>query len=146
MIARACAKHADATIPALTFAASGTAGGNTFVDWMPDEPDTAVAFMTGQPQPQLTKAATDLPMVQAIVRARKASDAEALAQQVYAEFTCLPRCVLDEGGPDEAHLIGCTAIQSGPVSMGRDPKDRAEFSLNFALRVHAPTTYRPGGS
>lgn len=146
MISAALARHLDAQITGLSYAAPGSTGGNVYADWMPDEPDRAVAVMTGQPLPQLTRQATDLPQMQVLVRDRKSRDGEALARAVYSALTCMRRATLAAGTDDEVLVLGCTAAQSGPVSIGRDAVDRHEWSINFSLRVHAPTTHRPGGS
>lgn len=145
MIARAVAKLLDAQIAGLTFTSDGQSGGNIFVGWMPDSPDRCVAVMPGAPLPQLSKLPTDIPTVQLIVRDGVGQYAAAhdLAEACRSAVDCLPAQVLDPAGPDEVVIIGATADQSGPIDMGRDQKDRPEFSVNTTWRTHNPSTHRP---
>lgn len=144
MLAYAVAKYLGAQVGTLAFtASSGT--GNVFVDYMPASPDAAV-MVSGQPGlPQLSKLPTDLPGLQVIVRGapHAATTAHAVARAIYSALTCLDGVTLDDNGAHEVYVIGCTASQSEPVPMGRDANERPEYSLNFQLRVHAPTTHRP---
>jgi len=144
MLSKAIAKHAPTVVDELTFNET-TSGGNVFLEWMPDTPDTAVAVMTQPGLPQLSKRPVDLPGVQFLVRGEREADpadSHALATELYAAFNCLDGVALDEGGNDEVWVAGCTALQSGPTYLGRDSNDRPEWSLNLTLRVHAPTTHR----
>lgn len=145
MIAVAVAKRLDLVFTDLTYAAIGTTGGNVFVDWMPNTPDIAVAVMTLAGRPQLSKLPHDLPGIQIIVRGEpsKSLAAFAMAAAVYGELQCLDLTTLDSGGAHEVFVIGCTADQSGPVSIGRDELQRPEYSLNFSLVTSSPTTHRP---
>lgn len=145
MLATAVAKLLDAQVVGLTFAATGQVGGNVFVGWMPDAPDRCVAVMPGAPLPQLSKLPTDQPTIQLIVRdaVGKYRAAHDLAEACRSAIDCLPAQVLADGTPDEVQIIGATADQSGPIDMGRDQKDRPEFSVNTTWRVHQPTTHRP---
>lgn len=144
MLSYAVAAYLDANVASLTFAPAGGAG-NVFVEWMPPSPNVAV-MVAGQPGlPQLSRLATDLPGLQVIVRADPYSveAGHALARAVYSALTCLDGVTLDEGGPHEVYVIGCTATQSEPAPIGRDELQRPEWSLNFQLRTHAPTAHRP---
>lgn len=145
MIAAAIALHLaggdDPLIDGLTFDLD--AASNTFIEYMPDAPDVAVAVMSSGALPQLSKAATDLPTVQVIVRHRDPVAGYTLARAIYDALACLPFGTLAEGSEHEVLVIGCTPAQSGPISIGRDDNQRHEWSLNFQLRVHAPTTHRP---
>ncbi len=144
MLSKAIAKHAATVVDALTFNET-TAGGNVFIEWMPEAPDTAVAVMTQPGQPQLSKRPVDLPGVQFLVRGERKADPDdsyELASALYGAFNCLDGVTLDDGGPDEIYVIGCTALQSGPTYLGRDSNDRPEWSLNHSLRTYSPTTHR----
>lgn len=143
MIAAAMAIEADLTIPQLTYRPTST-GGNVFLDWMPDDPNVAVAFMTQPGRPQLGKGAHDFPDVQALVRGAPydAEGAHALAQAICDAFHCRPASTWAAGTDHEVWVIGCTAAQSSPVPIGRDARERPEYSLNFRLTVHQPTTHR----
>lgn len=144
MLVRAVAKLLDAQITGLTFA-DGQAAGNVFVGWMPDSPDRCVAVMAGSPLPQLSKLPVDIPTVQLIVRdgSGKYGAAHDLAEACRSALDCLPAQILDPGGADQTQIVGATADQSGPIDMGRDTKDRPEFSVNTTWRTHHPTTHRP---
>jgi hypothetical protein len=144
MLATAIAKRLAVVVDDLVYS-EDEPGGNLFVAHMPAAPDVAVMVMpTGGPA-QLTKAATDTPTVQLMARGAP-TDARtpyALLRQAYDALTCLDLVTLDEGGPDEVHVITCTAMQSDPVPIGRDENDRPEFSQNYQFRTHAPTAHRP---
>lgn len=144
MLARAIAKHLATVVDGLTFDADD-GGGSLFVNWMPSEPDVCVAVMPSGGLAQPTKAPTDLPTVQVLVRGDAADPDQGypMARSIYAALTCLDGTVLDENGDDEVLVIGCTAVQSDPIPLGRDDNDRPEWSLNFQARTREPTTFRP---
>ncbi len=145
MLAAAIARLLDAEVTGLTFAAPGATGGNVFVGWMPDSPDRAVAVMPGAPLPQTSKLPSDIPTMQLIVRdgVGQFGAAHELAESCRSALDCLPAQTLAAGTDDEVYVIGSTADQSGPVAMGRDVKDRPEFSLNFT--IERPKTEEPVG-
>lgn len=140
MIAAAVAKILDDSIESLTFRPNG-AGGNVFVDWMPDQPDIAVAVMTRPGSPNLTKLPGETVGVQVLVRHTSTRAADDLADLIFDALACAPAQVLDDGGPDEVQVIGVTPGSHSPI--GRDVKERPEWSLNFTLRIHNPTSHRP---
>ena len=79
-----------------------------------------------------------------IVRSQRGAEGGyALARSIYDALHCLDGVTLDGGGPDEVHVIGCTAQQSDPIPLGPDALERPEWSLNFQLRTHSPTPHRP---
>lgn len=144
MIAVAVAKHIDANVTGVT--RSTTAGaGNLFLGRMPDQPDEAVAVMPQPGRPQYDRSPTDLPNVQVIVRGAKRTPMSGYerARAIYDALNCLDGVTLDPGGDDEVFLIGCTAQQSDPIPLGPDALERPEWSINFALTTHQPTTHRP---
>lgn len=143
MIAVAIAKHIDANVSGIT--RSNTAGGNLFLGRMPDKPDEAVAVMPQPGLPQLDRSPTDLPTVQVLVRGAKRTPMSGYerARAIYDALNCLDGVLLDEGGDDEVFVIGCTAVQSDPIPLGPDATERPEWSLNFQLITHQPTTHRP---
>lgn len=143
MLAAAIAKHLAAEVDGLTFDASG-AGGNVFVSSMPSTPDVAVAIMPTGGQPNLTRDPHDRPTIQVLVRGPRFDSRPAwqLASAIYSQLACLRYVTLDDGGPDEIYLVGCTALQSAPVGIGQDPNQRHEYSLNFVCDTVAPTDHR----
>lgn len=144
MLATAIARHLAATVFGLTFNPAGP-GGNVFVAHMPPAPDVAVAVMPTGGGWQPDRTGHDIPTVQLLVRAARHDIRTGfeLAGACYGELTGLGPAALDPGGPDEVFLIGATALQSGPVSLGPDGNDRPEWSLNFRCHIHAPTAHRP---
>ncbi len=143
MLALAVARYLDQFgIVALNEA---TVGGNVFVGHMPDSPDLALMLMPTGGASQLTRRPTDLPTLQTLARGPKHDPLPAIGlwQQVYDALTCLDGVLLDPGGPDEVWVVGCTAIQSGPIPMGQDEANRHEFSGNYQFRTRAPTAHRP---
>lgn len=143
MIAVAVARHLAATVDGLTMDETlGT--GNVFIDWMPSTPDVAAAVMSQPGEPQLTNDPSDVAGVQVLIRAARGDvrPGHAMARTVYSELTCLDLVTLDDGGPDEVFVVGCTALQSDPAPIGQDENQRPEWSLNFRLHTHAPTAHR----
>lgn len=140
MIASAIARTLDAAIESLEYRPD-SAGGNTFVDWMPDSPDVAVAVMAQPATPNLTKLPGDSGQVQVLIRHTDPDGLSRLATSIFDALACLPAQILAAGTPDEVQLIGCTATTSGPI--GRDEAGRPEWSLDVSLRFHNPTTHRP---
>ena len=142
MRVRAFARYLSDQVAGLTYDPTGTSG-NIFCGFMPDEPAVAVMLDGGAGgRPQLTKRPTDLPDVHIIIRGDRHTSDDALAQAVYSELQCLDHTELATGTADELYLIGCTAEQSDPISMGRDARGRPEWSLNFNARVRAITANR----
>lgn len=144
MLAAAVAKHLDTALTPVKFSESGT-GGNCFVGWMPDVPDLAVMVNPTGGQEQPTRDPSDSPTVQVIVRSAKGTQrvGHELAQNIYSTLQCLDRTVLDPAGVDETRVIGTTAEQSAPISLGLDAVGRPEWSLDFVFQIHNPTTHRP---
>lgn len=140
MIAAAVAKILDDSIESLTFRPNG-AGGNVFVDWMPDQPDVAVAVMTGQTTPNLSKLPCDVTAVQVLVRHTSIRAVADLSAEINNTLACLPAQIVDEDGSDEIQIVGVTPGAYAPI--GRDVKERPEWSLNFSIRHHDPTSHRP---
>lgn len=138
-----------ATLDGLTYAPTDV-DGNVFVDWMPDTPNLAVAVMHGAGLPQMTRNADDLPTLQVIVRGEQHDPASALllCRAIYDRYQCrdgweLTGALDADGDPiPPVWVSGCSALQSAPVPMGRDQLDRPEYSLNFSLLTHNPTTHR----
>lgn len=119
-------------------------GGDVFVQNMPSEPDEAVAVSSYGGQPQQTKAPTDLPLVQVRVRGTKHDPVTPYerARAIYSALNCRDNTLIAAGTVHEAWVIGCTAIQSDPISLGADENGRHEWAVNFAYRTAAPTTHR----
>lgn len=143
MLYRAIAKDLGASIDGLTFAPDA-AGGNVFVGHMPNAPDAAVAIMPTGGDQQATRAATDLPTFQVLVRGDRfdVDGSYAVARAIYSRLACLDHVTLDDDGDDEVRVVGITPLQSDPTPIGRDENDRPEWSQNFSSRIHSPTLNR----
>ena len=144
MIARALAKYLD-TANLVTYEADA-AGGDCFLEHLPDSPDEAVMVLSTGGNP-LGPAATygwDEPTVQLMVRGAP-DDPEtpaAAAQELYDALQGLRYVTLDPGGADEVRLCVCSSPQTAPFNLGRDEKGRYRFTLNFALHVRRETEHR----
>ena len=93
----------------------------------------------------LTNELDKKPVVQVLVRGGKRTPMGGYerARAIYDALHCLDGVLLDDGGDDEVFVIGCTAQQSDPIPLGPDALERPEWSLNFQLTTHSPTTHRP---
>lgn len=145
MLVAALAKYITAQITELTFDETGTTG-NVFIATMPSSPDLAVAVMPtgGLVQPDFTP--ERIPTPQLLVRSVRHDPRPGLtlATRLLEALDGLDLVTLDPGGVDETRLIGCTATQSAPTSLGLDDNRRHEWSLNFTCRTWEPSTLRPG--
>ena len=143
MISRALAKWLDGH--ALVAYREG-AGGDCFLEHLPDAPDEAVQILStgGNPLPAAATRGYDEPTVQLMLRGAPGDPVTPLdrAWSAYAALQGLRYVTLDEGGADEVFLIVCTSPQTAPASAGTDEKGRYRFTLNFALHVRALTEHR----
>lgn len=113
---------------------------NVFIEGMPAEPIDAIAIM-GSPGPGSdVKLGYDNTGFQIIVRASGNDPrvAEAKAWRIYDRLHGLHRVTL----PDGTYVVGCSARQSGPVSMASDANGNYEFSCNFDAEVRSLTSNR----
>lgn len=97
----------------------------------PTIPDQAVFVeTTGGFAPEgLFGSSIDVPTVQIVVRGTadgKRDEAHAVARACYDAVDY----VVPTG------YIACRPVQSGPISIGQDDKDRYIFSINIALEIH----------
>ena len=143
MISRALAKYLDdETLVTYTTAS----GGDCFLEHLPDAPDAAVMILStgGNPTPAAATWGYDEPTVQLMVRGapNDPTTPQARAVALYGELQGLRYTVLDEGGADEVSLIVCESLQTAPVNIGTDHRNRYRYTLNFALHVRALTTHR----
>lgn len=144
MISRALAKHLHSA--GLVVYDPAGAGGNCFLEHLPDAPDAAVMVLStgGNPTPAAATWGYDEPTVQLMVRGlpNDPITPQAHAQALYKALQGLRYVVLDEGGEDETRLIVTESPQSAPYNLGQDEKSRYRFVLNFALHIRALTAYR----
>lgn len=125
---------------------SDTEGGDLFVGSMPAGPDVAMSVAEYSAGPQPTLAPVDLPFIQVRVRGARHDPVGTYqaARAVYDALNGRDNVLIAPGTDHETWVIGCTAIQSGPVALGADLNGRHELAVNFAYRVAAaPTIHRP---
>ncbi len=143
MISRAFAKHMDA---AGLVVYRPAAGGDCFLEHLPDAPDEAVAVYStgGNPLPAAATQGYDEPTLQLLVRGapEDPESPKARADGLYAALQGLRYVWLDEGGVDAVFLVACSSPQTAPVGIGTDERGRQRYSLNFALHVRALTGHR----
>ena len=143
MISRALAKWLDAH--ALASYREG-AGGDCFLEHLPDAPDEAVQILStgGNPLPAAATWGYDEPTLQLMLRGAPGDPERPLARawSTYAALQGLRYVTLDEGGEDEVFLILCSFAQTAPVNIGADQKGRYRYTLNAALHVRALTEHR----
>lgn len=143
MISRALAKYL--TIAGLVTYTTA-AGGDCFPERLPDTPDAAVMILStgGNPTPAAATWGYDEPTVQLMVRGapNDAMTPQTRAVALYGELQGLRYVTLDPAGDDEVFVIVCEAMQTAPVNIGTDLKNRYRYTLNFALHVRAITAHR----
>lgn len=121
------AKYLD-TAGILDFDETGITG-NTFIDNLPAEPDTAVGIYTGSAGPPDTKTLLDRPGLQFIVRAASSVTAYALAVSIRTALHAQTNLTLTSG----LLVRQMTANQSRPVYIGTDENGRHQYSVNISL-------------
>lgn len=147
MIDLAIARYLD-SLGIVTLNEGATAGGNISYGGaaMPDD-DLAVRLdeQGGNPLPGAGTLPYDEPTVHALIRSVRWNPrpGRELAKATYGALQGFSG-VLDPGGDAEAHVVRCIARQTAPVSIGLDENQRAEWSLNFDVQIHAPTVHRTG--
>lgn len=110
----------------------GALGSIVFEQSLPDQPDTAVCvYDTGGGPPTLTQGDnTDSPSFQVVSRSLDTATALANLATIFKALHGLTEKTLQG-----THFKLLWALQSNPVSLGRDEKQRASFSQNFRALV-----------
>ena len=125
---------------------SEAAGGDCFLEHLPDAPDAAVMVRSTGGNPLAAQATWgyDEPTLQLLVRGAPNDPTTPLerTQALYGTLQGLRYATLDSGGPDEVFLIVCTSLQTAPAGVGPDEKSRYRYSLNLALHVRSLTAHR----
>ena len=121
---------------------SESAGGNAFIDDMPQVPESAGVtvgfFHTGGYEAD-TKHPYDTPVIQVLIRGTKdARDALTLWQSIYSQLHGLRNVTL----PNGIYLVDAIVIQSAPIRVGPDENGRHRYSMNLRCEVLNPTQYR----
>lgn len=120
------------------------AGGNAFVDHMPDGDGVAV-MATVSPGPMVgSRWPWGEPSLQLLVRgaAYDHLGGAAAAQDLIDALDCADSVWWDQAGPDAVHVEGCTHRGQGPAFIGRNDRQQPEWSLNFDLHTQNPTSHR----
>lgn len=143
MVAVAALTYLTATIEWFDYRPDD-AGGNAFLEHMPDDVDAAY-MVTAFPGPTVGgRWPWGEPSLQVIVRAAPYDHegGRTRAQEIIDALDRLDGVIWDEGGPHELVVEGCTHRGQGPAPIGRDDRQRPEWSLNFDLHTQNPTSHR----
>lgn len=113
----------------------GTSGTDLFLGFQPDETDDCVTFYdeTAPVAPESNAIATDQFGVQIIVRNSSYSTARDLMMAIHRKIIGFGGEKLVSGG----HDVGSCFILSSPASIGRDDKNRNEWSVHYVFRVES---------
>lgn len=110
----------------------GVVGTNVFKEKLPDQPDTAVCiYDTGGGPPTLTKGDdTDSPSFQVVARSLDPATALGELQTIFRALHGMTETTV-EG----LHVKLLWYLQSNPVPLGQDEKQRYRFAQNFRAMV-----------
>ena len=127
------------TAAAVVTFSEDTAGGDCFIEKLPQDPDAAVALIGTGGFRSDSKLGYASPTFQVLVRGAPSDPraAEAKAQAIYDALHGLRNTTLDDG----TWLVSCFGIQSAPVHVERDARDRHLYSLNFLAEIELVTTH-----
>jgi hypothetical protein len=118
----------------------GVVGSGIFAEFLPDAPDNAVViFSTGG----ITESSSavlgyDKPTVQVRVRNTSQLAAYTAASVIYSLLQGARNFTL----PDGTLVTTIQALQTHPVNIGRDAKQRCEYTQNYFLEIRNPTLNR----
>lgn len=122
----------------LTYDPEGT-GGDTFLDDMPSEPNTAVAITSYQAGAEPDSLLPyDEPRIQVRTRDLDPTASRTRCKAIYDELHGLGPIDL----PDGTRLILCVALQGGPTAIGKDQNGRMEHVINFRAEHRTPSAHR----
>ena len=128
----------DGTTTDLQF--SESAGGNVFVEALPNDPVRVVAVYAGAGEEADSALPYDAPGVRIIVRSdRDARWGLATWAAIYSRLHGLRNVTL----PDGTYLVYCLSEQSGPAHLQPDDHGRVLFSMNLRTETKNPTNERP---
>lgn len=106
-------------------------GTNLFKGFLPDEPDNCVAvYDTGGATPD-RYIPTALPTFQVFIRWDNYSDGRALLDEIVGLLHQKLNITLKSGGKYFYNIF----LQGEGAHIGRDPKERDEFSVNFIAKI-----------
>lgn len=113
--------------------------GDTFLDDMPSQPNTAVAITSYQAGAEPDSLLPyDEPRIQVRTRDLDPRAARTRCQAIYSELHGLGPVTL----PDGTQLILCVALQGGPTSIGKDQNGRMEYACNFRAEHRTVSAHR----
>lgn len=113
-------------------------GGDTFIENLPPDPDTALAVYSKAGPPADARLGYDEPGIQIVARSADPRVAAASLAAIYDQLHGLVNTEL----PDGTWLVSCLGQASSPTPLGRDQNGRHEFSLTFACEVRSLTAHR----
>lgn len=110
----------------------GTVGTSIFVNTIPPTPDNCISvsgYAGGPPERTHDTSGNDNPSVQVRVRNTSAGTARTNVEQVYNYLDGVSNTTIGS-----TFYLGISAINSGPIPMGKDENGRTEFTWNFAVK------------
>lgn len=115
-------------------------GGDCFLEGLPDSPDDGVTLVSTGGSPPEFKLAYDVPSFQVIVRGGR--NPKPVHDRCKAIIDTL-HGLGDTELPTGTWLVKCAALQSEPITLGRDSLQRQRYSVNFDCEVENLTGPRP---
>jgi hypothetical protein len=106
------------------------AKGNTFIDHLPNAPDTAIGIFHSGGSPPEHKNSIRYPRLQLLCRAKNRRDAQALADSLLTHLHSLRHVTLTTGGTT---VLLISALQPEPIPLQDDENGRVRYSVNFEL-------------
>lgn len=117
----------------VTYTPDGS-GGDCFVDYLPGDPDEAVAIFSTPGRPPDVKFAYDLPSFQLVVRGAENGDPRVPYERAQRAYDAL-HGFGDRKLPDGTYVVLIRAVGSLPETMGRDGNGRHRYGLKFDAEV-----------
>lgn len=131
------ALHLNA-VEGLTY--SDIAGGNIFIDRLPQGPDRAIAVYSAAGPEADSKLPYDPVDFQVVIRSEQGGLwAHEVWKDIYSALHGLRNTTL----PDGTYLVYCLATSSSPFPLGEDENGRPQFSIDFRSEVLNTTSERP---
>lgn len=126
-------RHADLTY-------DEAAGGNVFVDHLPEGPDQCVAVYVNGGTEASSSLEYDAPGIQIIVRGTKSP---VWALGMWYDLYGILHAKRNMALPDGTYLAWALVVQSGPARVGPDESGRHRYSMNIRTEIINQTEERP---
>lgn len=137
-LSRGIARALGEDVTGLTY--STTATGNVFDEFLPDDPDVAVAVYSVGGSEADSLLPFDSPSVQVVVRGDTAPQTGIdLWYLIYDYLHAKRNTTL----PDGTYLVSCLVTQSAPITLDPDEQGRHQFSMNCRCEIQRTSDHRP---